>query len=56
MEGGRPSEPQTLRHRAALTFALASVLPLLLFLYTVERYDLLQKTDVSLLLGLLPLF
>ena len=52
MEGGRPSEPQTLRHRAALTFALASILPLLLFLYTVERYDLLQKTDVSLLLGL----
>jgi signal transduction histidine kinase/ActR/RegA family two-component response regulator len=52
MASGRSSEPETLRHRAALTFALASILPLLLFLYVVERHGLLQHTEVSLLLAL----
>jgi K+-sensing histidine kinase KdpD len=52
MASGRSSKHQSLRHRAALTFALASVLPLLLFLYVVDRYSLLTETDVSLLWGL----
>lgn len=46
------SKPQSLRHRAELAFALASVLPLLLFLYVVDRYSLLLQADVSVLLGL----
>ena len=52
MASGHSSEPESLRHRAALTFALASVLPLLLFLYVVDRYSLLMKAEVSLLLGM----
>lgn len=52
MASGRSSKPESLRHRAALTFALASILPLLMFLYVVDRYSLLLNADVSTLLGL----
>ena len=52
MASGRLPKPQSLRYLATLTFALASILPLLLFLYVVDRHSLLLESDVSLLLGM----
>ena len=43
---------RNLQQAAATIFALSAVLPLLLFLYVVWRFDLIWKTEAS--LGLLP--
>jgi nitrate/nitrite-specific signal transduction histidine kinase len=52
MASGRMPKPQSLRYISALTFALASILPLLLFLYIADRHSILLESDVSLLLGM----
>lgn len=43
---------QSLQYLSSLTFALASILPLLLFLYTADRHSILMESDVSLFLGI----
>src|SRR5262245_23002012 len=55
MPRGKPAGQQTLRYKAALIFALTSLLPLLLFLYILNQKDLLQDTEAAgaLALGLL---
>jgi two-component system NtrC family sensor kinase len=52
MPRGKPAAPQTLRYKAAIIFALTSLLPLLLFLYILDRKDLLQDMDAAGALGL----
>lgn len=52
MTRGKPAKQQTLRYQAAVIFALTSLLPLLLFLFVVERRDLLQDTEAAVALSL----
>jgi signal transduction histidine kinase len=52
MPRGKPAAPQTLRYKAAIIFALTSLLPLLLFLYILDQKDLLQDMDAAGALGL----
>ena len=52
MPRGKPVAPQTLRYKAAIIFALSSLLPLLLFLYILDQKDLLQDMDAAGALGL----
>jgi signal transduction histidine kinase len=47
MPRGKPAAPQTLRYKAAIIFALSSLLPLLLFLYILDQKDLLQDMDAA---------
>src|ERR671931_2304820 len=44
MPRGKPAGQQTLRYKAAIIFALTSLLPLLLFLYVLDQKDLMQDT------------
>ena len=44
---GKPAGQQTLRYKAAIIFALTSLLPLLLFLYVLNQKDLLQDTEAA---------
>ena len=44
---GKPARQQTLRYKAAIIFALTSLLPLLLFLYVLDQKDLIQDTDAA---------
>ena len=52
MPRGKPAAPQTLRYKAAIIFALTSLLPLLLFLYILDQKDLLQDMEAAGALGL----
>jgi len=45
-------ERQTVRHKFILLFAVSSVLPVLLFLFALHQYGLMQEQKVILLLGL----
>jgi signal transduction histidine kinase len=47
MPRGKSAAQQTLRYKAAIIFALTSLLPLLLFLYVLNQKDLLQDTDAA---------
>src|SRR4029453_15963450 len=47
MPRGKPARQQTLRYKAAIIFALTSLLPLLLFLYVLDQKDLIQDTDAA---------
>ena len=47
MPRGKSAGQQTLRYKAAIIFALTSLLPLLLFLYVLNQKDLLQDTDAA---------
>ncbi len=47
MPRGKPARQQTLRYKAAIIFALTSLLPLLLFLYVLEQKDLIQDTNAA---------
>ena len=47
MPRGKSAAQQTLRYKAAIIFALTSLLPLLLFLYVLNEKDLLQDTDAA---------
>jgi two-component system NtrC family sensor kinase len=47
MPRGKPAAQQTLRYKAAIIFALTSLLPLLLFLYILDQKDLLQDTEAA---------
>ena len=47
MPRGKSAAQQTLRYKAAIIFALTSLLPLLLFLYILNQKDLLQDTDAA---------
>src|SRR5438876_4860013 len=44
---GKPVGQQTLRYRAAIIFALTSLLPLLLFLYVLDQKALIQDMDAA---------
>jgi signal transduction histidine kinase/ActR/RegA family two-component response regulator len=48
----RPEGKQTFRYKSALIFAMTSVLPLLMFLFIMEEYGLIQERKVSLLMAL----
>lgn len=52
MARGKTTPQQTLRSKAAVIFVLTSLLPLLLFLFVLERKNLLQDLEASLALGL----
>src|SRR4030095_4129904 len=52
MPRGKPARQQTLRYKAAIIFALTSLLPLLLFLYVLDQKDLIQDTDAAVALAL----
>jgi len=52
MPQGKPAGQRTLRYKAAIIFALTSLLPLLLFLYVLEHKDLIQDTDAAVALAL----
>ncbi|MGE3538265.1 MAG: ATP-binding protein [Candidatus Tectimicrobiota bacterium] len=52
MARGKASGQQTLRYQAAMIFALTSLLPLLLFLFVLDRKNLLQDAEAALALGL----
>jgi two-component system, NtrC family, sensor kinase len=47
MPRGKSAAQQTLRYKAAIIFALTSLLPLLLFLYVLNEKDLLQDTEAA---------
>ena len=47
MPRGKSAAQQTLRYKAAIIFALTSLLPLLLFLYVLNQKDLLQDTEAA---------
>lgn len=47
MPRGKSAAQQTLRYKAAIIFALTSLLPLLLFLYILNQKDLLQDADAA---------
>jgi putative methionine-R-sulfoxide reductase with GAF domain len=47
MPRGKLAGQQTLRYKAAIIFALTSLLPLLLFLYVLDQKDLIQDTDAA---------
>ena len=47
MPRGKSAAQQTLRYKAAIIFALTSLLPLLLFLYILNEKDLLQDADAA---------
>ncbi len=49
--GKRPGQ-QTLRYKAAIIFILTSLIPLLLFLFVLDRKHLIEETDAALSLGL----
>jgi signal transduction histidine kinase/CheY-like chemotaxis protein len=46
------SKNQTFRYKAALIFALTSILPLLLFLFILVRHGLIRETEAELVLGM----
>jgi two-component system NtrC family sensor kinase len=52
MPRGKPAGQRTLRYKAAIIFALTSLLPLLLFLYVLDQKDLIQDTDAAVALAL----
>ena len=43
MPRGKPAGQQTLRYKAAIIFALTSLIPLLLFLYVLDTEKILSK-------------
>ena len=47
MPRGKPVGQQTLRYKAAIIFALTSLLPLLLFLYVLDKKDLIQDAEAA---------
>jgi hypothetical protein len=47
MPRGKPAGQQTLRYKAAIIFALTSLLPLLLFLYVLDKKDLIQDAEAA---------
>jgi two-component system NtrC family sensor kinase len=47
MPRGKPAGQQTLRYKAAIIFALTSLLPLLLFLYVLNQKDLIQDMNAA---------
>jgi two-component system NtrC family sensor kinase len=47
MPRGKPVEQQTLRDKAAIIFALTSLLPSLLFLYILDQKDLIHDADAA---------
>ncbi len=47
MPRGKPAGQQTLRYKAAIIFALTSLLPLLLFLYVLDKKDLIQDVEAA---------
>src|SRR5512145_1306150 len=52
MPRGKPVGQQTLRYKAAIIFALTSLLPLLLFLYILDQKDLIQDAEAAVALAL----
>ena len=48
----KQAEKQTLRYKFVLLFALSFLLPMLLFLFVVDQYALIQEPKVQLMLGM----
>ena len=48
----KQTEKQTLRYKFVLLFALSFLLPMLLFLFVVDQYALIQEPKVQLMLGM----
>ena len=48
----KQAEKQTIRYKFTLLFALSSLLPLLLFLFVLDQYGLIQEPKVLLMLGM----
>ena len=51
MQGEKGLTKPTFRYQYAIIFGLTSILPLLLFLFVVDRYGIVQEPKVALLLG-----
>lgn len=51
----KQAEKQTLRYKFALLFALSSLLPVLLFLFLLDQYGLIQEPKVVLMLAMVML-
>jgi len=51
MENGSRPKKWTFQHLYTVVFGLTSIVPLLLFLFVVERYGIIQEPKVALILG-----
>ena len=51
MTGKKGISKRTFRYQYAIIFGLTAILPLLLFLFVVERYGIVQEPKVALILG-----
>ena len=51
MQSKKGLTKRTFRYQYAIIFGLTAILPLLLFLFVVDRYGIVQEPKVALLLG-----